>query len=257
VNGTVVCWGANGNGQLGTGDTTPSNIPVPVISQLRTDPSTVVQLTITARDIGLGDSHSCLLTDVRTICWGKNGALQTGMPNIPNSTDQLIPVLAQLPIGEVARGRTLVGGGTAHTCALRPDGAPLCWGDDEFGLIGFDVPNATTTSTPVPVSSFTANVAPQAQFAGASNVVKVIALATCLSSQHIDIDVQLVQGSTVSGGHASGTCQDALAEYPVTVPSKGAGFTAGSAIATATFAIRETGQIVDTQTWQRMITIAP
>ncbi len=63
---TVLCWGANDDGQLGT-DGASSSIPSPVPGLTK-----VVQLAA-------GASHTCARHEDRTIsCWGGNTAGQLG-----------------------------------------------------------------------------------------------------------------------------------------------------------------------------------
>ncbi len=85
--GSMVCWGSNGDGQLGTGDTevvgddeTPASVgPIDL-------PSAVVQMAV-------GGSHNCaVLDDSRMFCWGLNNVGQLGLA--VNEGDVLAPTLA-------------------------------------------------------------------------------------------------------------------------------------------------------------------
>lgn len=83
-------------------------------------------------------------------------------------------------------------------------------------------------------------------------------MASCLEGQRIEIDVTLEPGSIASSAHDAGQCESALGEYRVTVPSRTKrGFAPGSARAMATVVIREKGEVVDTQTWTRLVTLQP
>jgi alpha-tubulin suppressor-like RCC1 family protein len=65
--GRVFCWGGNRLGQLGTGDTRPTETPVRVDN---------VRL---ARDVFAGPSHTCVLTHRNGLkCWGDNRYFQLG-----------------------------------------------------------------------------------------------------------------------------------------------------------------------------------
>ena len=76
----VYCWGENGHGQLGTGDTTDRLRPTKV--------STPAGASFSAVDVG--SSHTCALTDTGTVwCWGYNGDYQLGLQN---NTDQSTPM---------------------------------------------------------------------------------------------------------------------------------------------------------------------
>jgi alpha-tubulin suppressor-like RCC1 family protein len=253
--GRVVCWGANGLGQLGTGNTTASPTFVPVVNQLRTNPTTVTQTTIVANDIAAGSGHTCITGgSLRTICWGANSELQVGMANVAGS-----PLRHEIPalvVGQepAARGRTMIAVGGNHSCALMPNGVPVCWGDAQFGQ------NSGTqdSSTPLFVSSFLVNIAPAATLAGRGGTAKLIVVANCLPGQHFTMDVQVQQGNIVGTGHGAGRCEGTLLEYPVTVAAQGRnGFAAGAAVGAATIVIRENGKIVETHDWTRQITIAP
>jgi len=65
--GDLYAWGENGDGQLGTGNTTDSNVPVLILSGVSS--------------IGAGYRHSLAVkTDATAWAWGKNagGQLDTG-----------------------------------------------------------------------------------------------------------------------------------------------------------------------------------
>lgn len=66
---SAVCWGYNGQGELGNGDTTNTNVPVPVSLTGRR-----------ARAIDAGDLHTCAtLSDGTFACWGFNYDGQLGL----------------------------------------------------------------------------------------------------------------------------------------------------------------------------------
>src|SRR4029079_6911095 len=79
--GSLECWGDNGVGQLGLGDTTPRSSPRPAID-LGTG-KTVAQITV-----GHG-SHPCaLLNDGSLKCWGNNHGGALGLGDEENRGDQ-------------------------------------------------------------------------------------------------------------------------------------------------------------------------
>ncbi len=111
--GTVACWGANGAGQLGRGDsagTIDSSKPARVVGL-----SNIVTL-----------DHTCALDkDGAVWCWGTGSFLRD---DVGTSTTELVPVKLDLP------PVTKVGVGYATTCALTGDSL-LCWGSNADGQL--------------------------------------------------------------------------------------------------------------------------
>jgi len=121
---TVKCWGANGYGQLGLGDTTDRHTPVEI-----TGLNDIKALTA-------GWFHTCALTNQGTIkCWGSNhcGALGTG-----DYTDSSIPV----DVAGLSGVSFIIAGGQAdqcdRTCAVLDDNSLVCWGHND-GFIPIDM----------------------------------------------------------------------------------------------------------------------
>ena len=140
--GTVTCWGYNGNGQLGTGDNTNSNVPVAVAGGALTD-KTVTQITA-------GNRHTCaLISDGTVTCWGNNvdGQLGDG-----SNTASNVPVAVA---GDVLAGKTVthITAGDSHSCALISDGTVTCWGNNVDGQLGTG--DNTARNVPVAVAGGT------------------------------------------------------------------------------------------------------
>ena len=130
--GIVMCWGANGSGQLGNGSATGSVTPV------RT--SNIANAT----RVSAGGAHSCALINDGTIrCWGDDGFGQLGN----NAT---LPALTPVQVAGVA-GAVDISGGEGHTCAVISNGTVWCWGLNDYGQLGNGT--QTTAFTPVRVSS--------------------------------------------------------------------------------------------------------
>jgi alpha-tubulin suppressor-like RCC1 family protein len=119
TDGSLWCWGANNNGQLGDGTGTTQTTPVAVFGMS----SGVVAVSV-------GNSHTCAVTtDSAVWCWGNNGtgALGDGAAELI----RLVPVRVELPVGASA-----VAAGYLHTCAIATDGSVWCWGDNNAGQLG-------------------------------------------------------------------------------------------------------------------------
>jgi len=116
--GAVLCWGYNGNGQLGDG--TFSN---------RLVPTAVSGLSSGASSIAAGGNHTCArLSSGAVKCWGSNGWGQLGNGN---TVDSSVPAtVANLPL--VAT----VTCGFGHTCAVTAGGFLYCWGYNRYGSVG-------------------------------------------------------------------------------------------------------------------------
>jgi alpha-tubulin suppressor-like RCC1 family protein len=107
---TVVCWGYNGNGQLGDGTTDDRFTPVGVSG------------ITNATSISLGGSHSCaLLTDATVVCWGYNGNGQLG----DGTTDD---IWTPVKVDGITTATSISLGG--HSCAVLTDSTVLCWGEN-------------------------------------------------------------------------------------------------------------------------------
>ena len=136
--GTVACWGNNGNGQVGNGAIYSSLLsPVAVTSGALTG-KTVIK-------ISAGDYHTCaLLSDGTAACWGWNDSGQLGNGTTTNA--QLTPVAVT---GVALTGKTFtnITAGTDHTCAVLSDGTAACWGYNNSGQLG----NGTFTQSTTPV----------------------------------------------------------------------------------------------------------
>jgi hypothetical protein len=126
--GTVWAWGYNGDGELGNGTNTDSNVPVPV--------SGLSGITAIAG----GGYHSLALKNDWTVwAWGYNEYGQLGNGT---NTDSNVPV----PVSGLS-GITAIAGGEYHSLALKNDWTVWTWGWNGYGQLG----NGTNTDSNVPV----------------------------------------------------------------------------------------------------------
>ncbi|MBT4525917.1 MAG: hypothetical protein HOC24_05140 [Deltaproteobacteria bacterium] len=134
---SVKCWGYNGYGNLGLGDTNyrgdnpdemGDNLPV---VNLGTDK--------TAMKIAAGYYHACaILNDGNLKCWGYNGYGNLGIGNIIQIGDGAGEMGDDLPTIELGTGRLAIDvvAGDYHTCALLDNNATKCWGYNGLGQLG-------------------------------------------------------------------------------------------------------------------------
>lgn len=178
--GSVVCWGYNGNGQLGTGNSvdspTPIEGPMGPYTALRAgdqytcglrsnaidcwgrntsgelgtgatsvnERSAVTVTTVTGfDDVVTGAIHVCVLLADRTLrCWGDNANGEMGVGN--QVTPQLAAVAPQVTDVIAMTSRTSV-----HTCALTATREAYCWGANDKGQCGNDAMVPATSPLPV------------------------------------------------------------------------------------------------------------
>ncbi|HSZ30297.1 MAG TPA: hypothetical protein VK784_11175, partial [Pseudonocardiaceae bacterium] len=118
--GTLWCWGYNGVGQLGIGNTISQDLPQQV-----TSPAADGWASGTA-----GYQHTCAARSDGTLwCWGYNSDGQLG---IGSHTSQDLPQQVTTP---ASTGWTSVTAGDFHTCATRTH-AVWCWGLNQSGQLG-------------------------------------------------------------------------------------------------------------------------
>ncbi|MCK5688830.1 RCC1 repeat-containing protein, partial [Myxococcota bacterium] len=138
--GTVKCWGANGDGQLGNGAANTDEVTPVDVSGL-SDVAAIVA----------GYHHNCALLNSGAVkCWGDNysGQLGDGGTNPLESTPVDVSGLANV---------IAITAGGSHSCALLDTGAVKCWGSDYYGQLG-DSGYNTDSTTPVDVVGLSGTV---------------------------------------------------------------------------------------------------
>jgi alpha-tubulin suppressor-like RCC1 family protein len=131
--GSVYCWGANLNGQLGDGTT--NTRPAPVAVTGLTD----------AVALAVGNANTCAIrSDGTVVCWGNNTSGQLGDgPGLTPSRS--VPGAAVTDLLDA----TAIAVGNAHVCALSTTRGLLCWGNNSEGQLGI---GSTASPQRVPVS---------------------------------------------------------------------------------------------------------
>jgi len=116
VTSSVVCWGDNGQGQLGLAGAMA--VEAPALS---------VEGLAIASSVSAGWLHTCAIVGGAVHCWGNNTYWQLGQ-DVPDSH---VPVAAGVPMSAES-----ISAGQEFTCATFADGSAQCWGRATEGQIG-------------------------------------------------------------------------------------------------------------------------
>jgi hypothetical protein len=138
--GAVKCWGENGDGQLGLGDT---NSRGDGANEMGDNLLTVdLGSGVTATAIVGGHLHTCALLSTGTVtCWGDDAVAQLGQgagvtyDNRGDGPGEMGSSLVAVNLGSGVTA-TAIAAGAYHTCALLSRGAVKCWGENWDGQLG-------------------------------------------------------------------------------------------------------------------------
>lgn len=133
ANGKLYCWGANYEGEVGDGTTTPRATPTLVQGALAGKTVTKVSVARTA---------VCAIADGTPYCWGDNGNYQLGdgtttakytpTAGVPRTSSGPLSGKLVTDISTASPDQPFVLWPFAytgpHSCALSADGAVSCWG---------------------------------------------------------------------------------------------------------------------------------
>ena len=136
--GAVLCWGDNGQGQLGNGTTTSTATPTAVPS-----------LTSGVSQIAAGGLTTCaLLATGEARCWGYNNEGEIGDGS---TIARYVPTAVS---GVSTATKISVGDGSGHACAVLADKTVRCWGSNNVGQLG-DGTTGGQSSYPLTVVTLT------------------------------------------------------------------------------------------------------
>ncbi len=125
--GAVYCWGWNGYGQLGDGNTTSSDVPVAVDTGGALAGAAVSQITS-------GAYVTCAIDAAgAAYCWGFDGYGELGNGTNANSS---VPVAVDTSGALAGKTLTQINASWYHTCAVDSAGAAYCWGRNAYGQLG-------------------------------------------------------------------------------------------------------------------------
>jgi len=135
---TVVCWGANNNGELGLGGATDANA--------HPDPQPVVGVTGATALWGASGNHFCaIVANGEVRCWGANfdGQIGDGSSGAAKTTAVAVCTAGATAVPCTAMTGVKAGAsGDNFTCAIQADGQVACWGKNSAKQIGIDTAGA-------------------------------------------------------------------------------------------------------------------
>ncbi len=145
ASGLIYCWGANGSGQLGTGNTTATSSPIAALTS-------GVLGSKTATKVTTGYSHTCAIASGIGACWGYNGGTATtyGRLGVGTTTSYYYSPTAMNTSGHL-NGKTLteVSAFDQHSCVIA-SGKIHCFGTSTDNRLGNNDTSAPVLSaTPV------------------------------------------------------------------------------------------------------------
>jgi alpha-tubulin suppressor-like RCC1 family protein len=124
----VVCWGAGGWGQLGSGITANTPDPQQVGGFVLGGPATALS------NVTTGQYHACALDpNGAAYCWGNGnwGQLGNGLNASGYADSSVYPVAVRGGL----RFKALAAG-QLHTCGISTDNHVYCWGSNYNGELG-------------------------------------------------------------------------------------------------------------------------
>lgn len=193
---SVECWGDNGSGQLGTGDTKSSNVPV-----------AVKDLPAHSTAVATGTGFSCVGFTGRTVrCWGDNSDGQLGVGD-------LSPRMRWEPVVGLPRAK-IIAAGDASACAVTDEGQVFCWGSNAAGQLGTTT-QAQAAAAPLAVPGISGSFVTVAAGATETCAATTSGQATCWggevgesvdpSDARVVTGVNGIQDLAVGGHHVCAT----------------------------------------------------
>ncbi len=139
---TVVCWGDNTYGQLGTNSTTSygtAGSNMAALAALNGGAGINLGTSRTAAAICSGGEFNCAILDNATVkCWGRNQSGQLGQGDMNSLGDNGAEMGDNLATVDLGTGRTAISiaCGKEHACARLDNWTTKCWGRNTEGQLG-------------------------------------------------------------------------------------------------------------------------
>jgi alpha-tubulin suppressor-like RCC1 family protein len=136
--GLAYCWGTNGSGQNGIGNTDANPSPKAVLVAAGTGASGAMNgKTVTS--IFVSSNHTCAIDSLgASYCWGASSQGRLG-----NGSDGSV---ISTPVATTVQSRSLKFTDVVtanHTCALESGGTVYCWGGGANGRLGMGLEDST------------------------------------------------------------------------------------------------------------------
>ena len=223
--GAMLCWGNNGQGQLGDGGLEPASFT----------PVQVSGLTSGVSAITAGGFHTCALVGGGIQCWGFNSFGQLG--NGSTSLSKTPVIVSGLTSGMTA----VIAGGVNYdieqTCAITSAGRLKCWGGNVYGQLGDNLPILHT----IPVHMLGLTTSPEIGLnypTGKPDSFFRVAVANFPAGANLSVDINGKLAGTITASaegfaffHIQANLNQAIT-IPVTV-------TSGSSNASTSFTLAE------------------
>jgi len=134
ASGGMKCWGSGSHHELG--------VPIPFESNgtigcwdVPADYAAIV-FGVAIMEAGAGDGHTCvLLEDGEVVCWGYGLHGELGYGTVGEGYDESNPAASAAV--ELGGSAVQISTGMDHTCAVIENGDVLCWGDNQWGQLGY------------------------------------------------------------------------------------------------------------------------
>jgi cysteine-rich repeat protein len=136
-NDSLKCWGYNGYGQAGQGDTLSRGSATGQMGDAL--PAINLGTGRRAKAVAVGGYHTCAILDDDTLkCWGYNVYGSLGLGDTNSRGDSGGEMGDALPTVNLGTGRSAfaISAGIYSTCAILDNRSVKCWGYNSFGQLG-------------------------------------------------------------------------------------------------------------------------